>query len=458
VTQEIERGGGAAGPPTVALIGAAGLTFGAKVLRDLIHYPELEGAVFRFMDIDEHHLEIMARLARRLLEQAGLDITVESTLDREAALQGADYVLISVETDRWGTWKQDFAVPRRLGSRQVYGELGGPGGLFHSLRQLPLHLDIARDIEAICPQAMVMIESNPLNRICLALERHSQVCQVVGLCHGVEVATNHALSAMLGVPGDDIAVVAAGTNHFTWILDLRRRSTGEDLYPALRRRSAEYDPTVEPLSRKLLEVYGYYPAPGDTHIGEYLPHAWEWVKLDGSFLDRWGEDADARWRFLEACSRGEIPEGADYLEKQTMDREELRLKEFFSPRDWTDTLAFPIFSAMRTNQRRVMPALNLLNAGAIDNLPADVFVETPGVVDSSGVRLVAMGELPKPLAAFCRRDVDQAELTVEAAVTGDRRVLLQAMLVDPVCDSIATAERVLEEMLKLNAEYLPQFS
>jgi alpha-galactosidase len=133
----------------------------------------------------------------------------------------------------------DFSIPVKLGIRQVQGELGGPGGLFHSLRQVPLHLEIARDIEALCPDAMVMVCSNPLNRICLAMERYADVGQIVGLCHGVEMALYLYLNRVLGIDGNEMDVTAAGTNRFTWIVDLRRRSTGEDLYPFLKEPLAQ---------------------------------------------------------------------------------------------------------------------------------------------------------------------------------------------------------------------------
>jgi alpha-galactosidase len=441
--------------PTIVVIGAASITFGPKVLRDLINHPQLDGSTLRFVDIDQEHLEIMTRLARRLCAAAGRTFTIESTPDRKVALKGANYVLISVEVEHYQLWKQDFTIPVSLGVRQVTGELGGPGGLFHSLRQIPLHLEIARDIETICPDAIVMVESNPLNRICLAMRRYSRVGQIIGLCHGVEIVQNY-LGRVLGLDTEDMMATAAGTNHFTWILDLRLETTGEDLYPALRTKLAGYDPSFEPLSRKLFEVYGYYPSCGDSHIGEYIPYAWEYLGLEGPPLDDRSQYVEERWRYLDKLSRGKEVEAGDYVEREK--EVELRLTEFFQPRSWVDTLAFPILAAVQTNELHRMPAVNMLNWGTIANLPADVFVETPAAVDSSGVHPLRIGDLPKPLAALCRRDVDQMEWTVEAAVKGDRNLVLQAMLLDPVVDSVRTAERVLDEMMKAQAKYLPQFS
>jgi alpha-galactosidase len=443
--------------PIIVVIGGASLTFGTKTLRDIINHPQLDGSTVRLVDIDQEHLEIMTRLAQRLIEAVEHSVVIESTTDRKKALRDADYVLISVEVERYKLWKEDFSLPVSLGVRQVTGELGGPGGLFHSLRQIPLHLDIARDIETICPEAMVMVESNPLNRICLAMRRYSTVGQILGLCHGVEIAQNF-LGKVLELDTEDMVATAAGVNHFTWILDLRLKATGADLYPVLKEKLATCEATFHPLSRKLFEVYGYFPAPGDRHIGEYIPYAWEFVGLEGPPLGRRSQDVKLRWQYLDKLSLGEKIKAKDYLDKQQETEEELRLMEFFRPRRWVDTLAFPIMAAIQTNKMRRMPAVNMFNQGTIDNLPADVFVETPGVVDSSGVHPIHIGDLPKPLAAFCRRDIDQMELTVEAAVKGDRKLVLQAMLLDPVIDSVQVAERVLDEMMKAQAEYLPQFA
>lgn len=442
--------------PVIVVIGAASVTFGPKVLRDVIHHPRLAGSTLRLVDIHEEHLDIFTRLARRINEGLEHPVLIESDTDRKAMLKGAHYVLISVDVERVETWEQDFRIPVEEGIRQVTGELGGPGGLFHSLRQIPIHLEIGRDMAAICPDAVIMVESNPLNRICLAMERYADCGLIMGLCHGVEIIQSW-MAPLLGLETDDILATAAGVNHFTWILDLRARPTGEDLYPMLREKLKDYDPGRLPLSRKLFEVYGYFPSCGDDHIGEYLPYAWELCGDKGTdFPGRAAYAADL-WAYFGEQAQGKGPlrpytgeEGAGHYEE--------RLQSFFAPRNWTDTLAFPIINAIHTNTFHRMPAVNMLNEGAIGNLPNDVFVETPAAVDASGVRPLHVGELPKPLAALCRRDIDQMEMTVEAAVKGDRDLVLQAMLLDPVVDSISAAERVLDRMLKANAEFLPQFA
>ena len=444
---------------TITVIGAASTTFGPKVLRDILNHPEVGGSAFNFVDINERRLDIYTRLAHRISDVIENPIEINSTTDRRDVLEGSDYIIISVDTGHYNTWQRDFSIPVELGIRQVQGELGGPGGLFHSLRQIPLHLEIARDIEELCPEAMVMVCSNPLNRICLAMERYSRIGQIIGLCHGAEMALYLFLNRVLGIDGDDMEITAAGTNHFTWTLDLRRKSTGEDLYPFMIEKLSQLDHNQQPLSRKLLETYGYFPACLDTHIGEYIPYAYEFCGLKSPNFSGNLEQEDKRWKYLGDLADNKVQ--WDQYEQlhgdQSVLSEELRLDDFFKPRSWADTLAFPIIAAMLGNRLHRMPAVNMLNHGTITNLPQDVFVETPAVVDASGVKPLCIGELPKPLAAFNRRDIDQMELTVEAAVTGDRNKVLQAMLLDPVVDSVSSAEHILDEMLKVHAEYLPQF-
>jgi alpha-galactosidase len=221
----------------ITVIGAASITFGPKILRDIINHPELDGCTFRFVDINEKYLDIYQRLAKRITENIEHAVKIEADTDRKKMLPGSDFVIGSVEIKHYEFWEKDFTIPRSLGSRQINGELGGPGGMFHAFRQIPVHLEIAQDIEKLCPKAMVMLVSNPLNRICLALERHSHIGQVVGLCHGVEMAEKLILNKILDMDGYDIDALAAGTNHLSWIVQLRHRKQAKTSTPFLKRNS-----------------------------------------------------------------------------------------------------------------------------------------------------------------------------------------------------------------------------
>lgn len=437
----------------ITVIGAASITFGPKILRDIINHPELDGCTFRFVDINEKHLDIYKRLTQRITENIKHKITIEADTDRKKMLPGSDFVIGSVEIKHYEFWEKDFVIPRSLGSRQINGELGGPGGMFHAFRQIPVHLEIAKDIEQLCPNAVVMIVSNPLNRICLALERYSKIGQVVGLCHGVEMAEKLILNKVLAMDGYDIDAFAAGTNHLSWILQLRHKKTGEDLYPLLKEKLKTFDPTWYPMSRKLLEIYGYYNGVGDSHVGEYLPFAQEFGDAGTERFQHYKNNDRGRWEHLDKVASGEIK--LDTNPTYTNIDDACVANQFFTPRSWIDTLSIPIIAAMQVHRFHKMPALNLINSGQIENLPRGVFVETPAAVDANGVQAISVGALPKPLAAFCQRDIEQTEMIVEAGVKGDRNLALQAMLLDPVTDSISTSEKVLERMLLEFKDYLP---
>ncbi len=445
--------------PIITVIGAASTTFGPKLLRDVIHFAGFEGATLRLVDVDTRRLDIYTRLARRLTAAVGRSVTVQATTDRDEALPGSRYVVISVEQDHYPAWRTDCQIPNQLGARQVQGELGGPGGLFHSLRQIPLHMDFARDIARHCPHAMVLVCSNPLNRLCLAMHRHAGLDNVVGLCHGAEMAIYLLLQHHMNVAGDDMEITAAGTNHLTWLLQLRHKQTGEDLVPAMRNALDALPPETAPLSRKMLDIFGHLPATLDSHAGEYLPFAHELAGLEGPNFDRNLSAEHERWDLYEQLLSGAIDWDAfdPARDGQSQTARQLGLSDLLRPREWADTLVGPIVQAIETHQRARMPALNLLNQGTIDNLPGDVFVEGPGYVDASGIQPVRVGPLPAPLAEFNRRDCTQAELTVQAALSRSKADVLQAMLTDPTIDSVHNTERIMHALFQAHHHALGDY-
>ena len=265
--------------PKVVLIGAASTIFGPTTLRDLLLSPVLQGSEIALVDIAEQGLESTLRFGERLNAVLGRGCALSATTDRKAALPGADFVVVSVAVDRERTWKLDFEIPLRYGVRHVLGENGGPGGLSHSLRNIPLLLDIAHDIEALAPSAWVINFTNPMSRLCLALARHSRV-RFVGLCHQIHEGYR-LVSEALGIHPEEIQLLAAGLNHFTWILAMTHRQTGEDLYPALREKLKQTPAGFDPLSRELLDIFGLFPTGGGQHVGEYIGDAWRHVGTDG---------------------------------------------------------------------------------------------------------------------------------------------------------------------------------
>ena len=389
--------------------------------------------------MDAERLEAYARLAARVSREAGIRYRVSHTTDLREGLEGARFVVISFAVKRNELWKLDFEIPKKHGVKHVTGECGGPGAAFHTCRNVPIILDIARAVEDVCPEALVMVATNPEARLCLALERYTNI-RPVGLCHGIEILLQH-FAGMLGKSPGELEVTAAGVNHFTWMLDLRLKATGESVYGLLRERIKER-PDYMPLSQKMDELFGLFPSPGDRHIGEYLPFAWEYCGLDGPHfpLDPSGKSEREAQEKLLRQANGDLPIG-----------------EYTSGRTWADTLAFPIINAIVTGRPVRMPALNVRNEGYISNLPDGAIVEVPARVDGNGIFPETVGPLPKAIAAMCRREIDIQELVVEAAVTGDRRLLTQALAIDPTVWSVKAAEKIVDEMLQLQKEFLPQF-
>ena len=432
----------------IIIIGAGSVNFGMGTLCDLFAAREdLQGSTIALVDVNAEALQRMTGVARRMNEATGEPFGIVATTDRCEVLEGAQFVVIAVAIKRNELWRLDFQIPLKHGVRQVLGENGGPGGLFHGMRNVPIVLDICRDIERLCPEALVLNFTNPEGRICLAANRYTKL-QFVGLCHGIGMA-QAVISRTLDLPVGEIDPKAGGLNHFTWILDLRRKPSGEDLYPAFKHaieeksigevsRSGEYGFAVK-LSRYLMRTFGYWPSPSDDHVGEYLSYAWEFCGLDGydfSAADRWAADLVQR---LQRWATGVEPVD-DLLQRRSGE------------------IAVPIILGVLGNTHQYELAVNIPNAGLIPNLPDWAVVEVPATIAATGVHGVPVGPLPEPIAAMCRTQIAVIDRMVEAAVHGDRDAAMQALLLDPVVTSISQAEAIFDDLLEAQREYLPQFN
>jgi alpha-galactosidase len=458
-------------PPKVAIIGAGSASFGLGTLSTLLRNPRLHGGTLGLVDLDAGGLSLVDALARRLNREWDAGLTIISSTRREEVLPGADFVIVSIEVGpREGLWLRDWEIPLEFGVRQPYGENGGPGGLAHTLRQVPAMLDIARDMERLCPDAWLINFSNPVPRLCLAVSRYSKI-QTVGLCHQIKIAymmVGVALAERFGIDvppgvssnahpeiwplagyvarqvGPLVDIKAAGLNHFTWILDVRDRRTGEDLYPAFRRAFMALPTEFEPLTRDVFKATGLCPVPGDSHLAEYLPwchdpqaRPWEKYELYLYDWDRARAEREEQWQAIEAMAQGRAPvEG---------------LREVHSEG------AVEIIEGIRGGEEIYRPAVNIPNQGHIANLPDGAIVEVPALVGGWGIRGLNVGPLPEMVAELCRREIAVAGLAVDAAVSGDRQTALQALLLDPCIDDIDTGRAILAAYLSEYAEYLPQF-
>ncbi len=434
------------GDVKIAVIGVGSASFGPATLGDVLGRAELAGSTLCLMDINPESLDLMARLARQMNRAWRAGLKIESTTKRGRALREADFVITMVEVDRDRLWRKDMTIPHKYGVMQVLGENGGPGGLAHTLRTVPLVLEVAEDMERLCPDAWLLNYSNPVPRIARAVTKYTDV-RCIGFCHGVG-GTLEEVAAILGLPVEDVDIKVAGLNHFHWVMDVRSKRTGEDLYPQLRAREPAHRPAHDyPLCREVFRRFGYLPFPSDDHVGEYLQYmhvpafkSWRKYKHDHWLLHWDGRDDNRAglWARVRAMIEGE--EDLEHLRHGSGER------------------AVHVLLGIHHNLNSYELALNIPNEGYIDNLPGDCIVELPAWVSASGPTGWRAGELPLPIAALCNTQVHVAELAVDAAVTGSRRIALQALLVDPVINDIDVAEKILDELLAASKDYLPRFS
>lgn len=464
--------------PKIVILGAGSAIFGLGALVRIIRSERLRGAELAMVDIDEDALRTITAAAEKMNEAWGAQMKITSTTDRLEVLPGADFVIVSVQVGpRETVWEMDWQIPLKHGIRQPYAENSGPGAFAHTARNLPLILDIARDMERLCPDAWYLNLTNPLIRLTLAVHRYTKI-KVLGLCH--QLLWGYAMAAAVladrwNIPVPDhfhvhtdaanmpnflpvalagvkhLDIKAAGINHFSWVYDIRDKETGEDLYPLLRERwFSETYRDFEPLSRDIFRIFGMMPTAGDSHMCEYLAYVHDpvtrpWEKYDLK-LQSWDGNRKRRAErkaIAEAIATGKM--APDEL---------INLGRFSILEEPVPEIMEAIyFNHVYYNQQ-----LNIPNNGLIPNLPADAIVEVPGIVTGMGIRGLNMPPLPEPIAELCRRELAYSSLVVDAAAKGDYDLSLQALLLDPMVNDIDRARAILDSFLADFAEYLPQFA
>ena len=452
----------------IVLIGAASREFGPATLRDIYLSDAIAdlGAEIVLMDLDAEGLGVTARYAEELAAKLGRSFTLSQTTRLEDALPGADFVVMAIELNRYFYWAQDFHIPRTYGFRQIYGENGGPGGLFHALRNMGPSVEIARAIGEHCPDAHLLNYTNPLTKLCEAQTRLTEA-RVIGLCHGV-FHGKEQVCRILDHPLDDLEAYASGLNHFTWFETIRSKSTGEDLYPKLREREREAhwlsDWDEIALSRTLLRTYGLYPSPGANHIGEYI--RWAEDFLGSSALQFFYDPREGHpW------TTGEVPTWLYNLSDDPThtplfpDRKLPRLKAPREDREGqgdgirpSGELAIPIIEGIACGVATELAAVNVPNNGFVPGLPHDSVVEVPATVDEKGVHPHVMRQLPEAVLALLRTQTSINRLLVEAFEHKSRDALLQALLLDPTASSYRQSIELINRMFEIQGDVLPELS
>jgi alpha-galactosidase len=423
----------------IVLIGAGSLQFGLGTVGSILNSSVLTGSTVCLHDINEESLDLVTQACQSAIEIKKADFLLESTIDRQEALKNATFIINSIEvTPRFELWKQDYEFPRKFGNKQVMGENGGPGGLFHSLRIIPPILKICEDIEKICPDALFINFSNPMSRICLAIKRKFPALKFIGLCHEIEFAINH-LPKILGVPFSNIEIKAGGLNHFGIILEARYRDTNKNAYPDIRAKAPSYFRGLNnldvDLTRFILENYGYLPYTQDSHFGEYIHWAWEVSNFDNIR------------NFVEGYTASTLSQG----EKLRRDIKKGKGYRAVKP---DDERAIPIIEGILADKNYEELSVNLPNDDVITNLPNDLVIECPAIVNMDGLHPIKLGEFPKGIAALLRTQASVQDLVVESVLQLSKELALQALLADPVVDSYTQARNILEEGLRLQKKYL----
>ena len=440
----------------VVLIGAGSSNFGPGTIRDVLLTDSLakRGVHLALMDLDPKTLARVEGYARHVLRKTRRRAKVSATTKLEKALAGADFVVTAIEVKRYLYWAMDFHVPRRFGFRQVYGENGGPGGMFHALRNMGPMVRIARAMEKLCPRAPLLNYTNPETKLCEAISRLTRI-KSVGLCHGVYQGMDQ-VARILGRPRNEIEFTACGMNHFTWFQRISDRRTGKDLYPLLREIERDGDWLADwheaALARILFRRYGLWPSPAPNHYGEYLRWAEEFVCSEVQYFY---DPADG-----QPWDTGVIPEFVYSLSGDVTGRPWRRKKEKpyrleDAPLKASGELSSAIMESLACGVRHDLPAVNIPNRGAIPNLPDDMVVEVPAVADSAGIKAVKLDPLPEAVAAILRLHGSIHQLLVEAFAERSKNKLVQALLLDPVTHSYRAAVELVDEMLRLQRGILP---
>jgi alpha-galactosidase len=448
-------------PTKIVCIGAGSDVFGLNTLATLMRSRRLRGSQLALVDRDARALELVLQLARRLNREWDAQMAVTAHKHHADALRDAAFVILSIEVPpREVLWRSDYEIPLKYGVRQPYAENGGPGGFAHAARNIGPVMEIARDMESACPDALLINFSNPMQRICDAVARYSSL-RVVGLCHqiaagyamvgrvlgddlGIDISPADGFFATAGPAMERIEIKAAGLNHFTWMLQVHEKKSGRDLYPLFAERWAKYDPNFQPLTRRIYRAFKLFPIPGDQHLCEYLPWLSDpltepWEKY-GIQLYEWDIRSDMRDQGRQKMAlMGAGETAVDHLQ------------------DVVGEGAAEVVENLAGAGHLYWPAVNLPNQGYISNLPQGAIVEVPGLFSGAGVLGIGVGPLPEPIAELCRREITVTRLCVDAAVHGDREAALQCLLLDPVITDLDVAQLILDDYLETYRAYLPAF-
>ncbi|MGD2206745.1 MAG: alpha-glucosidase/alpha-galactosidase [Anaerolineae bacterium] len=457
----------------IAFIGAGSTVFAKNLLGDILSFPQLADSTISLHDIDEERLRTTKLVAHRIATALDVHPTIEATLDRRAALDGADYAisLFQVAGYRPGT-VLDFEIPKKYGLRQTVADTLGIGGIMRGLRTIPVLLEMCRDMEELCPDVTFLNYVNPMAISCWAINRTSPI-KTVGLCHSVQ-GTAQQLARDIGVPVEEINYLCAGINHMAFYLQFER--DGEDLYPLIHQ--VVEDGRVPEWNRvryEMLTRLGYFVTESSEHFAEYVP--W-FIKRDRpDLIERFNIPLDEyiqrcelqieAWKLVKQKLEESTTVSANSLHKVLKDADVppvvmdhlLYTFENLDKVTLSGEYAPLIIHSMETGAPRVIYG-NVPNQGLIDNLPQDCIVEVPCLVDKNGVHPTRIGSLPPHLAALMQTNINVQALTVEAALTRKREHIYHAAMLDPHTAAELDLDQIwslVDDLIKAHGEWLPEY-
>jgi len=440
----------------IVVVGGGSAHWIPTIATDLALTPGLEGSHLTLYDIDSKALGLTLPLAQRIVEEAGTSWRVTATTDRSTALNKAHYVLLAIRVGGVEAMKADLEIPLRYGIRQSVGDTVGPGGVSRALRHIPVAVDLAKEMERLCPDAWLINLTNPMATICRAVTKVTNI-RTVGLCHEVTDSLER-LATCLGTNKDDIQVQIAGINHFPWVV--RLRIDGRDGFTLLREYLEQHSPFEfvadmdendfhssfeDRLAVKFLlfQRYGTFPAAGDRHVSEFLP----WVLTKAS---NWGR----RYGVLLTTPEFRIQEW-EYYHKRAQQMLSQRAPLSLAP-SGEEQLADVIAALVGVKSDRFI--VDVPNRGQIANLPMDAVVEVSADVSAQNVEPICVSPLPRAVHQIVLGHVLRQEMIVDAALHGDRHLALEALSNDPLISDWEHTPQMLDELLYANRDYLPQFS
>ena len=449
--------------PKIAFLGAGSTVFARNIIGDILTYPELADSTISLHDIDANRLATSELVANKIATTLDVTPVIEASTDRRRSLEDADYVITMFQVGGYEpATVTDFEIPKRYGLEQTIADTLGIGGIMRGLRTIPVLLDMAADMEAVCGDTTMLQYVNPMAMNCWALDRASSI-KTVGLCHSVQETAAH-LAGDLGVPIDEINYKCAGINHIAFYLEFAQRTSDGlvDLYPQLREiadrpvapvRTSQHriEDGVEGMSDavryEMLKRLGYFVTESSEHFAEYVP----WFIKDGreDLIERFNVPLDeypnrcerqiSRWDTL----RAELEDPDSKIEVE-------RSPEFGSG----------IIHSIETGEPRIING-NVANRGLIDNLPDGSCVEVPCLVDSNGIQPTPVGALPPQLAAVMQTSINVQSLTVEAALTGKREHVYHAAMMDPHTAAELDLDQIwslVDDLIEAHGDWIPELT